>query len=85
MAQRLGFSPIGKSRPNAQELVLSLVVGDLVGEAKPTVGLGIEAMQGQGRQKDLEEPAGTGHRGMSRVQVGRGHWSVGRGTGDRAG
>ena len=52
-----------KIAADAQELVLALVVRNLIGKAQPAIRLRIEAVQGPGRQKELQEPAGSGQLG----------------------
>src|SRR5208337_4746352 len=61
-----------KIAADAQELVLALVVRNLIGKAQPAVCLGIETVQSPGRQKELQEPAGSGQLGVHAQHVGRG-------------
>ena len=59
VAHKLGFSPTGNSRPGGQELILTDVIGDLVGKTKPAIRVGIKAVQDIGGEEKLEKPTGA--------------------------
>src|SRR5690349_1435710 len=73
----------GEVAADAQELVLAEVVGDLVSEAEPAVGLGIEAVQDRRREEHVERPSRAAEIGPRLNLIAPGHRRVGDRAGDR--